>query len=87
MRLNLPKGIALAQDVGIKTDLLHWGTRFTKTPLYRKQVEDLHTMEQGGSGIALWAHAVRYGVVETRDHAVHFVKQGWNKLQRVLSGK
>ena len=80
MRLNLPKGIALAQDVGIKTDLLHWGTRFTKTPQYRKQVDDLRTMEQGGSVMALWAHAVQYGAAETRDHALRFAKRGWNKL-------
>ena len=80
MRLNLPKGIALAQDVGIKTDLLHWGTRFTKTPQYRKQVDDLRTMEQGGSRMALWAHAIQCGAAETRDHAVRFVKRGWNKL-------
>ena len=76
-----------AQYYKMARDLLHRGTRFTKMPLYRKQVEDLCTMEQGGSNMALWAHTVRYGAAETRNHAVHFVKRGWNKLQRVLSIK
>ena len=84
MQLDLPKGIALARDIGLKTDLLHWGTRYTRTPLYRKQVNDLHTLERGGSRMVLFLHTVQYGTAEARDRAVRFAQRGWNKLSRML---
>ena len=84
MQLDLPKGIALARDIGLKTDLLHWGTRYTRTPLYRKQVNDLHTLERGGSRMVLFLHTVQYGTAEARDRAVRFAQRGWNKLGRML---
>ena len=84
MQLNLPKGIALARDIGLKTDLLHWGTRYTRTPLYRKQVKDLHTLERGDSRMELFLHTMQYGTDEARDRAVRFAQRGWNKLGRML---
>ena len=84
MQLNLPKGIALARDIGLKTDLLHWGTRYTRTPLYRKQCNYLHTLERDGSSKALFLHAVQFGAAEMCDHTVHFAQRGWNKLGRVF---
>ena len=71
-------------DIGLKTDLLHWGTRYTRTPLYRKQVNDLHTLERGGSRMVLFLHTVQYGTAEARDRAVRFAQRGWNKLGRML---
>ena len=84
MQLNLPKGIALARDIGLETDLLHWGTRYTRTPLYRKQVKDLHTLERGDSRMELFLHTMQYGTDEARDRAVRFAQRGWNKLGRML---
>ncbi len=84
MRLNLPKGLALAEDIGVKTDLLHWGTRFTQTPLYRKQVDDLHTMEQGGSVWALFLNKAKYGAAAACGHAARFIRRGWNRLPRIF---
>lgn len=84
MQLNLSRGIAMARDIGQRTDLLHWGTRFTRTPLYRKQINDLHTLERGGSRASLLLHAAQYGAAETCDRTARFIKRGWNKLGRML---
>lgn len=84
MRLNLPNGIALAKDINVKTDLLHWGTRFTRTPLYRKQINDLHTMEHGGSRIAFLLHTIQYGAAEAYVRTARLAQRGWNKIMRVL---
>lgn len=85
MKLNLPKGIALEQKRGIRTDLLHWGTRFTRTPLYRKQVADLHTVMCGGGDTAvLAAHTIRYGAESIVLWCGNFAKRCWRKLLRIL---
>ena len=45
----------------------------------RKQVNDLHTLERGGSRMVLFLHTVQYGTAEARDRAVRFAQRGWNK--------
>lgn len=87
MHLNMAKGIALARDINAKTDLLHWGTRFTRTPLYRKQVADLYTMEQGGSAVAYCVHAASCAIEQTCDRMTGFARRGWNKLMRIVHSK
>lgn len=86
MKLNLPRGIALEKTRGIQTILLHWGTRFTKTPLYRKQVADLRTMMHGGGNSALVAHALRFGAESVCRWAGNFAGRCWRKLLRILRG-
>lgn len=53
MRLSVPKGKAATRDGSVQTNLLHWGTRFTKTPLYKKQIADLAVMERGSNPFSL----------------------------------
>lgn len=85
MKLNLPKGIALDKKRKLQTDLLHWGTRFTRTPLYRKQVADLHTMMCGGGNTAVLAvHTIRYGAESAALWLGNFAKRCWRKLKRTL---
>lgn len=85
MNLNLPKGCAFASDIGVKTELLHWGTRFTKTPLYRKQVADMNVFaRKTGGSVEYIMNAIRYGGEETLLHVTNFVVRCWRKLLRVL---
>lgn len=85
MKLNLPAGVALARDIGVQTTLLHWGTRFTKTPLYRKQVADMSTFARGGgTSVAYFVHNLRYGCESAVQYTAHFVKRCWRKLLRIL---
>ena len=55
------------KNTEIRTDLLHWGTRFTITPLYRKQIADLHTLENGGSRTELLLNSMQYGAADFAD--------------------
>ena len=47
-------------------------------------MNDLHTLERGGSRMVLFLHTVQYGTAEARDRAVRFAQRGWNKLGRML---
>ncbi len=84
MKLNLPKRKALASDIGISTNLLHWGTRFTTTPLYRKQVADLNVMMNGKGKFALVVNGFRYGAENAALSAINFANRCLNKLMRIL---
>ncbi len=84
MKLSVPKGTALAEDIGLRTDLLHWGTRYTKTPLYRKQIADLDAVKNKRSSAALCVNALRYGTQNAYEHTIHFIKRCFNKLKRIL---
>lgn len=86
MQLNLPAGSALAVDIGQATRLVHWGTRFTRTPLYRRQVEDLHTMLRGGARPAYACSALRYAVRTAAGRAARLWRRGCGKLRRILRG-
>lgn len=87
MRLCLPAGRALAADTGQSTRLVHWGTRFTTMPLYRRQVEDLHTMLRGGTRPAYARNALRYAARTAAGRAVRFWRRGCGKLRRILRGR
>lgn len=84
MRLDLPRGRALARDVDVDTDLLHWGTRFTRTPLYRKQVADMRTLASQGGTVGYLVNAVRYSGESAALCAGNFAGRCWRKLKRVL---
>lgn len=84
MKLSVPQGIALAKDINLQTDLLHWGTRYTKTPLYRKQIADLKTVMNGGSNFSLYRNAIKYGIINAWEHTIHFTKRCFNKLKRIM---
>lgn len=84
IRLNIAKGIAETKDGTIKTDLLHWGTRFTKSPLYRKQIEALSCLEDNRGSIALLLIDIRYAFIFAGLKISHLIKRVWNKGLRIL---
>lgn len=84
MRLSITDGVATVKNTEIRTDLLHWGTRFTITPLYRKQIADLRTLENGGSRTELLLNSMQYGAAETCGQIDHFIKRALNKLKRIF---
>lgn len=84
MKLSMRQGVAFARDVGISTGLLHWGTRFTRTPLYRREIANLHALERGASGCALFRNGLVCRAAEVRGWIAGFFRRGWNKMLRVL---
>ena len=86
MKLSVADGTALAKDIKLKTDLLHWGTRYTRTPLYRKQIADLDCIERGG-GIGLALNRVKYSLQSGFEGAKHFFFRCVNKLKRMTGIK
>lgn len=84
MRLDMSKGLALAKDAGVRTTLLHWGTRFTRTPLYRKQIADLHVLACGSSGAGFFKNRVSYCSAELHDRMVRLAQRVWNKALRMV---
>lgn len=84
MRLDMSKGLALAKDAGVRTTLLHWGTRFTRMPLYRKQIADLHVLARGSSGAGFFKNRVAYCSAELHDRIVRLAQRAWNKALRMV---
>ena len=84
MRLSITDGVAAVKNTEIRTDLLHWGTRFTITPFYRKQIADLRTLENGGSRTELLLNSMQYGAAETCGQIDRFIKRALNKLKRIF---
>ena len=84
MRLNFPKGEAKTKDGTVKTDLLHWGTRFTRTELYKKQIKELNCLENVGGSTCLLLIDIKYGVIFALQAAARFVKRAWNKGLLIL---
>lgn len=84
MKLNLSRSFAWEKQREVQTNLVHWGTRFTKTPLYRKQIADMKTMEHGGKRFEIMLHSLRYGAESAILKVANFVVRCWRKLLRLL---
>lgn len=84
MKLNLSRSFAWEKQREVQTNLVHWGTRFTKTPLYRKQIADMKTMEHGGKRFEIMLHSLRYGAESAILKVANFVVRCWRKLLHLL---
>lgn len=84
MKLNLSRSFAWEKQREVQTNLVHWGTRFTKTPLYRKQIADMKTMEHGGKRFEIMLHSLHYGAESAILKVANFVVRCWRKLLRLL---
>lgn len=84
MKLNLSRGFAWEKRREVQTNLLHWGTRFTRTPLYHKQIADMKTMEHGGKRLEIMLHSLHYGAESVILNVANFAVRCWRKLLRLL---
>lgn len=81
MKLNLSRGRAHIHREKLDTILVHWGTRFTRGLLYRKQVAALNLIR---TGAAPWLSDLKFDLCITAEHIWHFVIRVKNKLKRML---
>lgn len=81
MRLNFPKGRAYICREKKNTILVHWGTRFTRGLLYRKQEAALNLTRAGASARL---SDLKFDLQLIAEHIFHFAVRVKNKLYRML---
>lgn len=86
MSLDIAHGAASCPRGGDNIRLVHWGTRFTRELVYRKQAALLEILEDGGENREkrLAKCAARYDGMIRRERLRRFAGRGWNKLKRIL---
>lgn len=84
MRLDIAGGKAVVKATGQRVRLVHWGTRFTRQLLYKREVAALKLLDAPAKRkISNW----KYDAKIAMSHAGHFAARVKNKLKRMLRGK
>ena len=86
IKLSFINNSAYVIPQSVYTDIVHWGTRFTKTPIYLKQISALNLLRQGKSGYALTLSDFRYDSIIFINRILNFAKRVCNKIKRTLKG-
>ena len=86
IKLSFINNSAYVIPQSVYTDIVHWGTRFTKTPIYLKQISALNLLRQGNSGFALTLSDFRYDSIIFINRILNFAKRVCNKIKRTLKG-
>ena len=68
----------------IYTDIIHWGTRFTKTPIYLKQISALNLLKENKSDFTLALSDLKYNIIIFYNHILNFTNRVCNKIKRTL---
>ena len=84
MQLDISTGKALVRPDRRMVHLVHWGTRFTKGTLYKKQVSELDLCRSGKAGIDLFLLKGKYNFSIAREKLSKQVLRVKNKLQRMF---
>ena len=86
IKLSFINNSAYVIPQSVYTDIVHWGTRFTKTPIYLKQISALNLLRQGKSGYARTLSDFRYDSIIFINRILNFAKRVCNKIKRTLKG-
>lgn len=84
MKLSLKNNSAHVIPTNIYTDIVHWGTRFTKTPIYLKQIGALDLLIENKSDIILTFSDLKYNFIIFYNRILNFAKRVCNKIERTL---
>lgn len=87
MRLNMTHGKAVIRSERQSIRLLHWGTRFCKTPLYQKQVSQLNHLRRGSGLLERMASNAKYDGVQAKSQSILFAKRVKNKVMYIFKRK
>ena len=82
--LDISKGVALCKNNGINTDIIHWGTRFTRSIPYLKQLSILELLIAGKSGKDIKRSNKYYDKLEFYDKTRKVKNRILNKIKRTL---
>ncbi|MBR7179884.1 MAG: hypothetical protein IKD27_10305 [Oscillospiraceae bacterium] len=84
MDLSMEKRKAWIRAQQKETILVHWGTRFTRQLLYKKQLAALELLRCKESAAKIWLSNVNYDARILAAQAGHFAVRVKNKLKRML---
>ncbi len=84
MDLDISKGKAWIRAQQKKTILVHWGTRFTRQLLYKKQLAALDCIREEKPAYNRWLSDAGYDIRILGNKVGHFAVRVRNKLKRML---
>ena len=84
VKLSLKNNSAYVVPENIYTDIMHWGTRFTKTPIYLKQISALDLLRENKPNIMLVLSDFKYNIIILYNRIFNFAKRVCNKIKRNL---
>ena len=84
IKFSLKTNSAYIVPENISTDIMHWGTRFTKTPIYLKQIAALDLLRKNKPGIILALSDFKYNICIFYVRLLNFAKRVLNKIKRIL---
>lgn len=84
IKLSFLSNLAYVTTQNIYTDIVHWGTRFTKTPIYLKQISALDLLREGKNGFKLTLSDFKYNIIIFSNRILNFAKRVSNKIKRIL---
>lgn len=87
MHLDLTHGKAEIRSEQQSVRLLHWGTRFCKTPLYQKQVAQLELLRRGAGWLERMSSNVKYDWLQGMNQSYVFAERVKSKVKRTLQGR
>lgn len=85
-KLNISSHCAYCSPLNTETDIVHWGTRFTKAPIYLKQISALNLLREGKTGFRLTLSDFKYGIIIFYNRILNFAKRVCNKIKCTLKG-
>ena len=82
--LDITKGVALCKNNGINTDIVHWGTRFTGSLPYKKQIFALERSLFGKASFTISFADKMEDVKMYWSRVVALPRRAFNKIKRTL---
>lgn len=83
-KLNILTQTAVCKTNGINTDIVHWGTRFTDSLPYLKQIESLNLKTEGKTDGEIKRSNRRFDRLILKRDIDKFIKRVFNFIKRIL---
>lgn len=84
IKFDFKNNCAYVISENIYTDIVHWGTRFTKAHIYLKQIAALNLLRENKPNIMLALSDIKYNVIIFYTRILNFAKIICNKIKRIL---
>ena len=84
IKFNFKNNSAYVVPENIYTDIMHWGTRFTKTPIYLKQISALNLLRENKPSVMLTLSDLKYNIIIFYNRILNLAKRVINKIKRIL---
>ncbi len=84
IKMSFKNNSANTISESINTDIMHWGTRFTQTPIYLKQISALNLLRENKPNIILAFSDFKYNIIIFYVRLLNLAKRICNKIKRIL---